>query len=101
VVGNYVYKVSFREFEKMATGLDLPMIAVKGFNSAIEARWQSKSMQNFKRFLNNVLCNLSILPYQHLSIIVFKKQPDDETLKNLKSSNYRLHALPKNPHNGF
>ncbi|MDP1815075.1 MAG: methyltransferase domain-containing protein [Leadbetterella sp.] len=101
VVGNYVYKVSFREFEKMATGLDLPMIAVKGFNSAIEARWQSKSTQNFKRFINNVLCNLSILPYQHLSIIVFKQQPDDETLKNLKSTNYRLHALPKNPHNGF
>ncbi len=98
IVGNYVYKISFREFEKMAVGLDLPMIAVKGFNSAMGARWQSKYIQFIKRNLNDILCKLTIIPYQHLSIIVFKELPNLDTIKNLKSSNYRLYSLPKNPY---
>jgi ubiquinone/menaquinone biosynthesis C-methylase UbiE len=98
VVGNYVYKISFREFEKMAVGLDLPMIAVKGFNSAMGARWQSKYIQFIKRNLNDILCKLTIIPYQHLSIIVFKELPNLDTIKNLKSSNYRIYNLPKNPY---
>ncbi len=98
IVGNYVYKISFREFEKMAVGLDLPMIAVKGFNSAMGARWQSKYIQFIKRNLNDILCKLTIIPYQHLSIIVFKELPNLNTIKNLKSSNYRLYSLPKNPY---
>ncbi len=98
VVGNYVYKISFREFEKMAVGLDLPMIAVKGFNSAMGARWQSKYIQFIKRNLNDILCKLTIIPYQHLSIIVFKELPNLDTMKNLKSSNYRIYNLPKNPY---
>lgn len=98
VVGNYVYKISFREFEKMAVGLDLPMIAVKGFNSAMGARWQSKYIQFIKRNLNDILCKLTIIPYQHLSIIIFKELPNLDTIKNLKSSNYRIYNLPKNPY---
>lgn len=98
IVGNYVYKISFREFEKMAVGLDLPMIAVKGFNSAMGARWQSKYIQFIKRNLNDILCKLTIIPYQHLSIIVFKELPNLDTIKNLKSSNYRIYSLPKNPY---
>ena len=98
IVGNYVYKISFREFEKMAVGLDLPMIAVKGFNSAMGARWQSKYIQFIKRNLNDILCKLTIIPYQHLSIIVFKELPNPQTIKNLKSSNYRIYSLPKNPY---
>jgi ubiquinone/menaquinone biosynthesis C-methylase UbiE len=98
IVGNYVYKISFREFEKMAVGLDLPMIAVKGFNSAMGARWQSKYIQFIKRNLNDILCKLTIIPYQHLSIIIFKELPNLDTIKNLKSSNYRIYNLPKNPY---
>lgn len=99
IVGNYVYKISFREFEKMAVGLDLPMIAVKGFNSAMGARWKSKYIQYIRRNLNDILCKLTFIPYQHLSIIVFKENPNIDTIKNLKSSNYRIYNLPKNPYN--
>lgn len=99
IVGNYVYKISFREFEKMAVGLDLPMIAVKGFNSAMGARWKSKYIQYIKKNLNDILCKLTFIPYQHLSIIVFKENPNIDTIKNLKSSNYRIYNLPKNPYN--
>lgn len=99
IVGNYVYKISFREFEKMAVGLDLPMIAVKGFNSAMGARWKSKYIQYIRRNLNDILCKLTFIPYQHLSIIVFKENPNIDTIKNLKLSNYRIYNLPKNPYN--
>ena len=99
VVGNYVYKISLREFEKMAVGLDLPMIAYKGFNSAMGARWQSKQIQNIKRTIIDILCKLTLIPYQHLSIVVFKEIPDTKTIKNLKSANYKIYNLPKNPYN--
>lgn len=99
VVGNFVYKVSFREFEKMAVALDLPAIAVKGFNSAMTNRWENKNKQNRKiRFLD-FLCKLSVLPYQHLAIIVFKSKPDSELKNNLTSNGYRVYDLPKNPYN--
>lgn len=98
-VGNYVFKISLREFEKMAVGLDLPTLACKGFNSAMGARYQSKTIQSIKRKLNDFLCILSIIPYQHLSIIVFKEKPNIETIEKLKSNNYRIYNLPKNPYN--
>ena len=99
VVGNYVYKISFREFEKMAVGLNLPCIAVKGFNSAMASRWSSKHIQFIIRNLTDILCKLTLIPYQHLSIVVFKENPNTETIKKLKSSNYRIYQLPKNPYN--
>ncbi len=99
IVGNFVYKVSFREFEKMAVGLDLPMIAVKGFNSNSFSRAASDRRQRSMKFITDSLSKLSIIPFQNLSIVVFKEIPDNSILEGLKKSGYKIHTLPKNPYN--
>jgi ubiquinone/menaquinone biosynthesis C-methylase UbiE len=99
IVGNFVYKVSFREFEKMATALDLPYIASKGFNTNVGARWQTKSVQIIKKFFVDLLCKTSLIPYQHLAIIVLKESPSKNTIGKLKAANFRIYKLPENPYN--
>jgi ubiquinone/menaquinone biosynthesis C-methylase UbiE len=99
VVGNFVYKISFREFEKMTVALDMPVIACKGFNSAMSARWQSKGIQNFKKAIIDIFCKLSLIPYQHLSIVVLKTIPSDNQRTALLKSGYKIYDLPKNPYN--
>jgi len=98
IVGNFVYKVSFREFEKMALALDMPCIAYAGLNTLMGSRWESKWKQRLKRSAIDFLCNLSILPHQHLSIVVFKEKPSDEVRMSMKNLGYKIYDLPKNPY---
>ncbi len=76
----YVYKISFMEFEKMAVSLDLPMKSLEGFNSAMGAHRQFIGIQSCKRILNDMLCKLTLVPYQHFSFIVFKEKPNFEII---------------------
>lgn len=93
-VGNFVFKVSEREFEKMAAALNLPMVAYKGFNLNHAATGLSELFLKLK----NLLCWLSIAPHEHLSAVIFKTEPDQPTLDRLKTAGYRLIRLPKNPY---
>nr|MBB6150627.1 hypothetical protein [Mucilaginibacter sp. SP1R1] len=107
-VGNFVYKVSEREFEKFAAGLNLPMVAFKRINpnfyfkEAANITTTSKSRKflllRIKKQLLDVLVWLKITPGQVLSAIVFKQVPDDITLKQLRSDGYHLVNIPKNPY---
>lgn len=98
VVGNFVYKISYREFEKMAVALDLPCIAVAGLNSMMNFRWAEPEKLKRKKATADFLSKLGILPYQHLTIIVFKKMPSEATIEQLKSKDYKVYKLPKNPY---
>ncbi|MCS6794874.1 MAG: class I SAM-dependent methyltransferase [Raineya sp.] len=107
-VGNYVFKLSERECEKIAMGLFLPAIAFKGIQnnyyqkdiSNVPATKKSKVFQkmNFKIFRDTLLARLGILPYQILSAIIFKQMPDQATIKKLKEAQYRFYVLPPNPY---
>lgn len=99
IVGNFVYKISFREFEKMAAALDLPCVAYAGFNTMMGARWDAQFVQKFKRFFVDMLCKVSVLPYQHLSLVVFKEKPTEATRKKMQQMGYKIYDLPKNPYN--
>jgi SAM-dependent methyltransferase len=99
VVGNFVYKVSFREFEKMAVALDLPCIAYAGFNTVMSARWESKQKQNLKRAFINFLSKISLIPYHHISIVVFKEKPSEQVREKMRGLGYKIYDLPKNPYN--
>ena len=107
-VGNYVYKISEREIEKLAMGLNLPAIAFKGINNnyyhaanASEiANGKTKSFRTiqFKLKLQNFLCRVGITPFQTLSAIIFKKMPSQEIIESLKQEGYLFYELPKNPY---
>ena len=106
-VGNYVFKISEREIEKMAMGIGLRCIAFKRINFILNLKdnllevpmnqkvWK-KTMLKF-RFLN-LLCNLKLIPFNTLGCVVFKEYPSDETKQKMKALGYTIIDLPKNPY---
>ena len=107
-VGNYVFKLSERECEKMAMGLHLPAVAFKGIqnnyykkNIADEpAQASSKAFRSLRQKMNlhNLLARLGLMPYQVLGAIIFKEMPQSQTLTKLQEEKYRTYIFPKNPY---
>ena len=107
-VGNFVYKVSEREFEKLAAGLGLKMVAFKKINpnfwfKGAESIPTSNKNRKFlfirlKRIVLDILVSLKIIPSQVLASIIFKQAPDDDTIDLLRRSGYRLVNIPVNPY---
>ena len=111
VVGNYVFKISEREVEKIAMGMGLPCIAFKGTNIRlvpIPKKWgdAAKSPMDKKLYkilmrklsIWNFFCKLRIIPYNTLYAVIFKEKPSEELLRELKKNNYRVIELPENPY---
>ncbi|MGY0040585.1 class I SAM-dependent methyltransferase [Pedobacter sp. NJ-S-72] len=107
-VGNFVYKISEREFEKFAAGLGLPMVAFKQINpnfyaKGMESLPASKNEKHFrqinrKKKVLDILVKMTVIPGQVLSVIVFKENPAPELLIELKALNYKIVNIPKNPY---
>ena len=107
-VGNFVYKISEREIEKFAAGLNLPLVAFKKINpnfyfkGADEIECTLKNPKFLKVYLKkkllDVLVKIRLIPSQVLSAIVFKEVPDETLLMELKSSGYEWVYIPKNPY---
>ncbi|MGN5955305.1 class I SAM-dependent methyltransferase [Sphingobacterium lactis] len=107
-VGNFVYKVSERELEKFAAGLNLPMIATKSFNpnfwfegsDQIEAKLSAPKFLRIrlKKMLLDLLMKLGIIPGQTLCMIAFKEVPNTEVLNCLKHAGFRISKIKANPY---
>ncbi|WP_282638333.1 class I SAM-dependent methyltransferase [Sphingobacterium thalpophilum] len=107
-VGNFVYKVSEREMEKFAAGLNLPMVAIKSFNPNFWFQGSDKipairADRRFRQILlkkgfRDVLSKYGIVPSQSLSVIIFKSIPEIELQNVLQKEGYRLIKIPDNPH---
>lgn len=106
-VGNFVYKLSERELEKFAAGLNLPMVAFKKLNPNFYFEGANESMANkrnlkflsicFKKQMRDLLSKLGIIPAQVLCALVFKTTPDERTLKDLRLAGYQIIKIPSNP----
>jgi len=107
-VGNFVYKVSEREFEKFAAGLNLSLIAIKKLNPnfwfpgsnkepALNSNKKFTSIL-FKKRIRDTLSKLGIIPSQSLSIAIFKSEPSSDLRNSLKADGYKLIEIPKNPY---
>jgi len=106
-VGNYVFKISEREIEKMGMGIGLRCIAFKRINIILnlkenllevpmnQAVWK-KAMRRIG--LLNFLCKIKLIPYNTLACIVFKEYPEADTIRKMKEMNYTIMDLPKNPY---
>ncbi|MEA5259884.1 class I SAM-dependent methyltransferase [Arcicella aquatica] len=107
-VGNYVFKLSDREMEKIAMGMNLPAIAFKGINNSywkagLDTEIANNNSNAFSKIQSklrrdNFLCKLGILPYQVLSAVIFKTLPTQETIAKLKNEGYLYYEFPKNPY---
>lgn len=107
-VGNYVFKLSEREIDKLANGIGMSVVAFKGINNNYydpnaareKADDSSRAFQKIKRklHLHNLLTTLSLMPSQVLCAIIFKKRPSDQVIDAMKRDGYQVHFLPENPY---
>jgi ubiquinone/menaquinone biosynthesis C-methylase UbiE len=107
-VGNYVFKLSEREMEKLAMGLNLPAVAFKGinnsyFNPATAREKADKSSAAFRKILkrkrrDDFLSKTGLIPYQLLCAVIFKTLPDEKTIKKLKKDGFMFYRFPENPY---
>jgi len=106
-LGNYIYSVSEREFEKAALGLDLPFIAFKGINDRYEEGVEYQGTNEASILFDKVkagiremdiLCEKTGRPYNILVSVVFKVMPQDSMIKKMEAAGFRIERLSRNPY---
>ncbi len=108
-VGNYVFKISEREIEKMAMGIGLPFIAFKKYTNfnghkkydgMMDVPLNQKLYKKIKLNLaiRNMISSLGIIPHGSLCCVVFKGQPGEEIVKKMKDKGFITIQLPANPY---
>jgi hypothetical protein len=110
-VGNYVFKISEREIEKIAMGMGLPCIAFKRYDNfksheKIEGLYDVPINQRLykkikmKLALRSFISLLGIIPHGSLCCIVFKEQPNEKVTRGMKERGFITIQLPENPYLG-
>lgn len=106
-VGNYVYKISEREMEKVALGLNFPYVAFKGLNTyhmnsadnVSASGFSLKKLQvNIMTGVLNLLSFLKITSPQLLAVVILKEEPAADCIADLRNAGYRVVKLPRNPY---
>ena len=106
-VGNYVYKVSEREMEKVALGLNFPYVAFKGLNiyhkdgaeNISATAFSVKKLQvDIMTGVLDLMSFLKITSPQLVSVVILKEEPSAECLAELRKAGYRVKKLPRNPY---
>ncbi|MFD2111274.1 class I SAM-dependent methyltransferase [Thiorhodococcus fuscus] len=105
--GNYVYSISRREMEKVALGINLRMVAFKGFNSAyfkgaeyerLTTRGPIQRRVKSMIGIQDALCRVGIGEHGLLAAILFKEVPAEPLATSLTDAGYDLIRLPENPY---
>lgn len=106
-IGNYVYCISVREFEKIALGLGLPGIAFKRFHDHYE-RGVEKEIWNENAALFNIIkkkiriqkikTRLRIDNPNNIQMVIFKAEPSDPIMQEFKKEGYTILTFSKNPY---
>ncbi|RZK12981.1 MAG: class I SAM-dependent methyltransferase [Flavobacterium sp.] len=106
-IGNYIYTVSEREFEKAALALNLPVLAFKGINDRYEngvefekAEEDCALFQKVKLGIEEMdsLCKSHGRPCNILISAIFKQMPNESTLRALQEEGFTVTHLPRNPY---
>jgi SAM-dependent methyltransferase len=107
-VGNYVFKLSEREMDKLANGMGLPAVAFKGINNnyyhpsyahekADDSSLAFKRLKRKKAF-HDFLTRFSFMPSQVLCAVIFKSLPSESTMQAMKREGFQIHIFPPNPY---
>jgi SAM-dependent methyltransferase len=105
--GNFMYTVSSRELEKVALGLDLPAIAVKGLNDCYIEGGEHELANNESSLFRSMESQIRAADEQSaagkgstsmLMAILFVETPDATTRKFLVENEWRLIDLARNPY---
>jgi len=93
-VGNYVYKVSPREFEKLAMGMGLPAIAFHFSNSSNNMLGTKSVLKRMYSFLSKI----KLIPCTTMATVLFKELPNESLKQKLYAGGWTYYELPKNPY---
>lgn len=106
-VGNYVYKISEREIEKIAMGLGLPAVAFKGINDYFTTNLNLHQPVTDKKIFRKVkskirrkdfLSKVGLLPFELEACMIFKEKPSIGMIQKLKQEGFKVIELPDNPY---
>ena len=108
-VGNYVFKISEREVEKIAMGMGLPYIAFKRYDNfkshkAIDGSLDVPINQKvykkikLKLAIRSFISSLGVIPHGSLCCVVFKQHPNKKLVRDLRDMGFIIIPLPKNPY---
>lgn len=105
--GNYVYTISRRELEKVALGINLPLMIIKGLNDFyIDGAEFEKYSENGPIFkaINTQIKRLNrrskkgILYPNILTCILFKENIPFDLITEFEKEKYNIIHLPRNPY---
>lgn len=110
-VGNYVYTISEREIDKFLLGMHYNYVAYIGCNDAyiagVEfalANSKESKDKKLKRGVNlrigimNFLCRVGVMKTALITAALFKAEPSEAMLKELRKNGWVVRKLPKNPY---
>ena len=107
--GNFVYSISRREIEKVALGLNLPLVAFKGINDAYfegveyEALSENGPLQaKVKRQITAAdrRCRLGWRQHKVLCAAIFLCPPEGDMRQRLTRDGFSVIDIPPNPYLG-
>jgi ubiquinone/menaquinone biosynthesis C-methylase UbiE len=105
--GNFIYRVSQTEIEKILSALNYGSVAIRRFNDcylswASESKRQSWSwgfaITMLGIFTQNLLCKLCLLDYGLATIASFRQPLEAKVRKGLADAGYTVRDLPRNPY---
>jgi SAM-dependent methyltransferase len=104
--GNFIYRISQRETEKMLTALNYCNLAIRRFNDCYLSWASTKNRPRSWGFcvtfagvaFQDILCNLGLLDHGLAAIISFKRPLKQEIRKGLKDVGFKVIDLPRNPY---
>ena len=110
-VGNFIYTINKRELEKFLLGMHKTYIAFNNINDhhfkniekvsinpkAIQDKIINFKLKSFIK-IKNILCKLGLMKYSIGEVILFKKEPKEEILCNMRKYKWEFKILPKNPY---
>ncbi|MDF1525787.1 MAG: class I SAM-dependent methyltransferase [bacterium] len=105
--GNYVYAISRLEMEKVALGMNMPAIAVKGINDyyvkGLEEVKADRSSRAFKKVrrrivMNDLFCRLGFKPHSTTCVILLHQPIESDIQDRLSEAGFEIVDLPENPY---
>lgn len=108
-VGNFVYKINARDMERLAGGLGLPLVMVRGHNYFWQnglhrvphsRRWASGAYRKvaLKKGVADLGRWLGLLPPGLITVVIFKEMPDAALQKAMRRQGYVAYPIPPNPY---
>tara|TARA_R110001599_G_scaffold351822_1_gene584798 strand:- start:133991 stop:134905 length:915 start_codon:yes stop_codon:yes gene_type:complete len=105
--GNYVYRISKREMEKIALGLNYPIIAFKGINDYFEEGMIREPLHIGGPLLRrakviirimDILSKLRLRDYRLISVVFLKDGDNTSLVSSLLDAGYEVKQLTRNPY---